>query len=159
MSQRNKALQVVDPSKLKGSNGLEKIGDAGGDTGEQDRRIKYRDPYQQYELLCDLAQHHQKHAHKVEVAKQPDLKQDQTVEQAAMMHRDFLQHPLLAGKPYFNGMDPKVTSLPSETQLTDSPEYNDARNELRLQKSLREEKKLQQALDKERSFHPKPNQF
>lgn len=132
--------------------------DEGGrvtDWSDDSTRIKFEDPFKNYELLSELAKHHQQHADKVQSAREPDPEQKHDLgNNFGQQHQsEFLPHPLLAGKPYFNGIDPKTTPLPSETMLTDSPEYNDVRNELKMQKALRKEKQLQNA----NVFNPKPD--
>lgn len=135
-----------------------------GDSGEGgswwedgSTRIKYEDPFKNYELLSDLSKHHQNYADRVQAAVEPDPQSKNTLSNNFGMENksEFLPHPLLAGKPYFNGMDPKTTPLPDSTQLTDSPEYNNARNELKMKQQLRNEKKLQNT--KERTFNPRPD--
>jgi hypothetical protein len=130
--------------------------DSGTTTWTDDStRIKFEDPFKNYELLSELAKHHQQFADGVQAAREPDpdQKNDLSNNFGAQHQSDFLPHPLLAGKPYFNGVDPKTTPVPSETMLTDSPEYNDVKAELKMQKALRKEKQLQN----ENVFNPKPD--
>lgn len=135
--------------------------DAGGTHwwDDESTRVKFEDPFKNYELMSDLAKHHQHYAEIVQKASEPDPEQQsQLSNNFGMEHQsEFLPHPLLAGKPYFNGMDPKATALPSETMLTESPEYNNARNELKLQKALKNDKKMQNSNDK--GFSPRPDGF
>ena len=125
------------------------------DWRDDSTRVKFEDPFKNYELLSELAKHHQNFADTVQSATEPDPEQKKDLSNNYGMQNqaDFLPHPLLAGKPYFNGIDPKTSPLPSETMLTDSPEYNDVKNELKMQKALRNEKRLQN----ERTFNPRPD--
>lgn len=154
--------EIDDTSTTGGESGTEGESGTGGKSGQ----IEFRDflathdqtrddqlPFEEKKRL--LAVH--KDTHEMRVKKQKELRdQRQAVKEGKISLQTYRQerggqekgnHPILANKAQFSGIDRKVTALPNEN-IAETNE--DKRNELEYQYRLR------YAPENAPRFHPKP---